>query len=72
VIEHGTYSGYVHLACRCEPCVKAMRKYRSELAKRKPPVHGTSSTYRNYNCRCDECKGAWNAYLKKYRLARKR
>lgn len=60
-LPHGTVSGYINWACRCEECRQASRDYygHKPMAEHLAEVeaqHGTESRYKR--CDCDECRAA--------------
>lgn len=78
--RHGTYNGYVNLACRCRDCRDAntamlsQQKARRAVRLRADPSlapHGRYTTYHNWSCRCAPCTAAATDYDRGSRQRRK-
>ncbi len=72
-LVHGTVSGYIYRACRCEECLQAVRDYygHKPLAVQRAETrksHGSRAEYQR-GCRCDECRAHQTAVRRAYRHA---
>jgi hypothetical protein len=51
-MQHGTYSKYVHDACRCDDCKTAQREY----ARGKPRKRSNQEQYKKQHARAEKAK----------------